>query len=94
MQGEDQHPGGCLLVHCDEPHDDLNRHDDLPDAPPDSAPQHLDEATILAEAQNLDMEKTLEILRSHGTVQVCTCTCIQGCIIQKSIAEQQKPAKQ
>ena len=33
--------------------------------------QHLDEATILEEAQNLDMEKSLEILKSHGTVQVC-----------------------
>ena len=32
--------------------------------------QHLDEATILEEAQNLDMEKSLEILKSHGTVQV------------------------
>jgi len=30
---------------------------------------HLDEATILEEAQNLDMEKSLEILKSHGTVQ-------------------------
>merc|ERR1712004_724805 len=31
--------------------------------------QHLDEATILEEAKNLDMEKSLEILKSHGTVQ-------------------------
>jgi len=30
---------------------------------------HLDEATILEEAKNLDMEKSLEILKSHGTVQ-------------------------
>jgi len=30
---------------------------------------HLDEATILEEAQNLDMEKSLEIIKSHGTVQ-------------------------
>ena len=33
-------------------------------------PQHLDEATILEEAQNLDLEKSLEIIRQQGTVQV------------------------
>ena len=31
---------------------------------------HLDEATILEEAQNLDLEKSLEIIRQQGTVQV------------------------
>jgi len=30
---------------------------------------HLDEETILEEAQNLDLEKSLEIIRSQGTVQ-------------------------
>jgi len=30
---------------------------------------HLDEETILEEAQNLDFEKSLEIIRSQGTVQ-------------------------
>lgn len=30
---------------------------------------HLDEQTILEEAQNLNMEKSLEIIRSQGTVQ-------------------------
>lgn len=30
---------------------------------------HLDEATILEEAQNLDLEKSLEIIRTQGTVQ-------------------------
>jgi len=30
---------------------------------------HLDEATILEEAQNLDLEKSLEIIRQQGTVQ-------------------------
>ena len=38
--------------------------------------QHLDEATILEEAKNLDMEKSLEILKSHGTVQVYFIVCL------------------
>ena len=39
-------------------------------------PQHLDEATILEEAQNLDLEKSLEIIRQQGTVQVGALTII------------------
>ena len=39
-------------------------------------PQHLDEATILEEAQNLDLEKSLEIIRQQGTVQVGALTVI------------------
>jgi hypothetical protein len=34
---------------------------------------HLDEATILEEAQNLDMQKSIDIIQSHGTVQVLPC---------------------
>ena len=30
---------------------------------------HLDEETIIEEAQNLDFEKSLEIIRSQGSVQ-------------------------
>ena len=76
MQKQDKYPGGHPLV--------------LICFGPFSTPffylnfdQHLDEATILEEAQNLDMEKSLEILKSHGTVQVC----LQAFVISQSLLQ-------
>ena len=78
MQKQDKYPGGHpLVLFCfvlvPFQHFFFNLNFD----------QHLDEATILEEAQNLDMEKSLEILKSHGTVQVC----LQAFAVSRSLLQ-------